>query len=256
LAEGDTIHRLARRIEATMGGEEIEAVSAPSPESPLHRSAARLAGRRLEAAEARGKHLLLSIEGGLVIRSHLRMRGAWHLYAPGERWRKPERSAWLALATDHAAAVMFGGAELELLKKSALPMHPRLAQLGPDILDSGFTTEQGVEALRGAGGRTPLGEALFDQGVIAGIGNVCKSEGCFAARVDPWRTVAAIEDEELAAVVERTAELMQASVENGRRPRAIYKRARRPCPRCRTPIRSRGQGDDNRTTYWCPRCQT
>jgi endonuclease VIII len=92
--------------------------------------------------------------------------------------------------------------------------------------------------------------------VIAGVGNIFKSEGCFAAGVDPWRRLDAIEDGELREAVLATRRLMEDAVREGRQPRSIYRRAGRPCPACGTAIRSRGQGDANRTTYWCPFCQS
>ncbi len=255
MAEGDTIHGLARRIGAALEGDPIVAAEAPNPRSPLHRTASRLEGETLESVEARGKHLLLGFDGGLAVRSHLKMSGAWHLYSRGERWRKPRRSAWLALASERAEAVMFGGSELELLKRSALHRHPRLARLGPDILGAGFTAERGVASLRAQRPARELGDALLDQSALAGIGNIYKSEGCFAAGVDPWRAIGDLDDAELAEVVSVTRDLMAAAVESGRQPKRVYKRARQPCPRCRTPIRSRAQGDDARATYWCPSCQ-
>jgi endonuclease-8 len=256
VAEGDTIHRLARRLGAALAGERIVAARAPSPRSPLHRGAERLQGLRLESAEARGKHLLLGFEDGLVLRSHLRMGGAWHLYRRGEPWRRAERRAWLVLTADGVEAVQFDGPELELLRRSQLASHPRLGRLGPDLLAPEFTVAAGVAALRRGDERRRLGDALLDQSLIAGIGNIYKSEGCHRAGIDPWRQVGGLGDEELAAVVAATAELMREGAAAGRLPKRVYRAAGRPCPRCRdTLIRSRGQGDDNRTTYWCPVCQ-
>ncbi len=255
MAEGDTIHRLARRIEAGMAGELVSTVETPNPRSPLARTASRLEGTRIEGAEAFGKHLLIRFEGDLAIRSHLRMSGAWHLYRAGERWRKPRRGAWLVLQANGTEAVQFGGPELELVRASRVHRHPKLARLGPDILGPAFETAQGVTALRRAGAERELGDVFLDQRVIAGIGNIYKSEGCFEARLDPWRRMADLGEDELTSVVEATATLMRDGLEHGRQPKRVYRRAGRPCPRCRTPVRSRGQGDDNRTTYWCPGCQ-
>lgn len=261
MAEGDTIHRLARRLEAALGGQEIASARAPSPRSPLHRSAAQLAGRELVSARARGKHLLLEFGGGLWLRSHLKMNGAWHLYGSGEKWRKSERSAWLVLAGEPRdagggiQAVQFGGPELELVPRSRIGIHPRLSRLGPDLLAPGFTASAGVAGLRRTDPSRGIGDAILDQSLVAGVGNIFKSEGLWRAKIDPWRKLSDLSDEELLAAVEATRALMAAAVESGRQPKRIYNAAGRPCPRCRTPIRSRGQGDDNRTTYWCPACQ-
>ena len=123
-------------------------------------------------------------------------------------------------------------------------------------LGDGFDVGTGVAALRARAAReTELGEVLLDQTVIAGIGNIYRTEGCFAARVSPWRRIADVSEEELGAVVLETASLMRAGLETGRQPRDVYRRAGRPCPRCGQTIRSRGQGDENRIAYWCPGCQ-
>jgi len=258
VAEGDTIHRHARLLRETLSGA-IDAASAPAPDSPLRRQTRRLdrlVGARLVAAEAHGKHLFLPFDAGLVIHSHLGISGAWHVYEPGQRWRRPRAAAWAALEAGGRTAVQFGGTTLELRTPGELRADPRLRALGPDILATGLRVDAAVAALREAGPATQLGEALLDQRRIAGIGNIFKSEGCFAAGVDPWRPIGEIDDERLAAAVAATRDLMTEAVASRRQPKRVYRRARRPCPRCGTPIRSRGQGDANRTTYWCPGCQS
>lgn len=220
MAEGDTILRAARRIYAALAEQRLE-VSAPNRRGRAT-GVERLDGLALERAEARGKHLLLDF-GELVLHSHLGMSGSWHVYSRGERWRKPAGAAWARLSASRMEAVQFGGPTLRLL--------------------------------RGEFGRS-LGDALLDQHLVAGIGNIFKSEACFAAGLDPWRQVADLSEEQLRNVSQAAHALMQDAVEEGRGERAVYKRAGRPCPRCGTPIRSRGQGDANRTTYWCPVCQT
>jgi endonuclease VIII len=251
VAEGDTILRAARRIEAAIGGERVEA-AAPSPRG---RAACieRLSGLELERASARGKHLLLHF-GELVLHSHLGMSGSWHVYRRGEPWRKPPGAAWAVLASERAEAVQFGGPTLRLLRAEAVPRDPVLSRLGPDILAPDFDAERIGRSLHGAPDRT-LGDALLDQRLVAGIGNIFKSEACWAARLDPWQRVGDLSDEQLRHVAQAAHDLMRAAVADGRSERAVYKRAGRPCPRCGTPIRSRGQGDANRTTYWCPACQ-
>jgi endonuclease-8 len=258
MAEGDTIHRLARRMELALGGRRVTAAQAPSPRSPLrlHPSQlARLEGRRLEWAEARGKHLLLHFEGGIAVHSHLGIRGSWRLYRAGERHRDGLQGAWLLLSTSAAAAAQLGGSHLAVRTEGELQTDSRLRALGPDILGARFADPVGLAALRAADGSRELGHALLDQRVIAGIGNVCKSEGCHAAGLSPWAALSDLTDDEVLRVVSATRALMQDALERGRRPRRIYGRSGHPCPRCGAPIRSRGQGDANRTTYWCPGCQ-
>ncbi len=266
MAEGDTVLRAARRIEQALGGAEV-GVSTPSPRG---RAAGleRLDGRRLELVEARGKNLLLRF-GDLVLHSHLGMSGSWHVYRRGAAWRKPAGAAWVVLRDERWEAVQFGGPTLRVLRGSAVKLDSQLASLGPDILGESFEIDLAVRSLRGELVRTydryptisanearvGLGEALLDQSRIAGIGNIFKSEACFAARLDPWRAVAELSDAELERVLLAAREAMQAAVADGRHPRAVYRQSGRPCSVCKTRIVARGQGDANRTTYWCPRCQ-
>lgn len=251
MAEGDTILRAARRIEVALEGGTVEA-SAPSPRGRAARIE-RLDGHTFEHASTHGKHLLLHF-GELVLHSHLGMSGSWHTYRRGETWRKPVGAAWAVLSTDRAEAVQFGGPTLRLLRASSVRRDPVLARLGPDILAPGFDPERIAQSLASVPDRS-LGDALLDQRLVAGIGNIFKSETCFAAQLDPWQRVADVPDEQLRHVAQAAHDLMLEAVEAGRQDRAVYKRAGRPCPRCGTPIRSRGQGDANRTTYWCPSCQ-
>jgi endonuclease VIII len=250
VAEGDTILRLSRRIEEALAGERL-AVSAPSPRGRAA-GVERLDGRRLDAVQARGKHLLARF-GDLVLHSHLGMSGGWHLYRPGERWRRARSSAWAVLAGERAEAVQFGGPTLRVIPAERLRRDPQLARLGPDVLAEGFDPAAVAAAMRAEPAR-PLGDALLDQSLVAGIGNIFKSEACFAARVDPWRPVGDLTDEDLRRVLLAAREAMLAAVARGRHPARIYRR-RGPCEVCGGPIASRGQGDANRTTYWCPTCQ-
>lgn len=253
MAEGDTILRLARRFDSTLVGETVVA-TAPN----LRGKAAgieRLDGRTLAEAEARGKHLLLDF-GDLSLHSHLGMSGGWHFYRPGSRWRRPRSSAWAVLSGGGWEAVQFGGPSLRVMPTSRLRRDPQLARLGPDVLAPDFDLDGVIAAIRADPSRG-LGDALLDQHLVAGIGNIFKSEACFAARVDPWRAVGAVSDEELRSVLCAAREQMLRAVETGGRHRfQIYKRRQSVCPSCRGPVSSRGQGDANRTTYWCPRCQS
>jgi endonuclease VIII len=253
VAEGDTILRLARRLQDSLAGQRLRA-RCPSPRG---RAAGleRLDGRRLESATARGKHLLLEFDGGVVLHSHLAMSGSWNLHRGGERWRKPASSAWLVLEGEREQAVQWGGPTLRLLEARRLRSDPRLRRLGPDILGPDLATDDAVASLRRAGAGAQLGDALLDQRLLAGIGNVFKSEGCFAAAINPWRPLGELSDAELGAVIAATRELMLAAVASGRQPRAVYRRAGRPCPRCGAPIRARAQGDEARRTFWCESCQ-
>ena len=219
MPEGDSLHRAARRLQVLVG--ERVAVETPHPRASAERLAERLDGRRLESVEAVGKNLLLSFEGGLVLRSHLRMRGRWQVRARDSKaW---VGSPWLVLRGPKHEAVLWNGPVLELTGRA-------VRRLGPDILADPPDFARMVE-------------------------NLWKAEARWRARVSPWLRLGEASDELLHGVLGEAARLMRASVVGGREERAIYRRAGRPCPRCGEPIRSRGQGDDNRTAYWCPGCQ-
>ena len=244
MPEGDSLHRAARRLQVLVG-EPVE-VETPNPRAQVKRLAERLDGRVLESVEAVGKNLLLHFEGGLVLRSHLRMTGRWRVVRRGEM---RSRAPWLVLRGREWEAVQLNGPVLSLADSA------RVRRLGPDVLASGFEPGTVVARLRSGDPGRWLGEALQDQRVVAGIGNMWMSEAAWAARLSPWLRVGDAADEELLAVVEAASSLMRGSLE-GRRPRReVYRRAGIACRRCGGLIRSRGQGDANRTAYWCPGCQ-
>lgn len=225
-------------------GETVE-VESPNPRAAATGVAQQLDGRRLEAVEAVGKNLLLRFEGGLVLRSHLRMSGRWSVRERGS----PSRGRpWLVLRGAGREAVLWGGPVLELHRRG-------IRRLGPDILARPPDLDAIVARFRQADPGRALGDALLDQRLVAGIGNMWKAEALWRSRVSPWRSVGETADDELQSVLREAARLMRRSVETGREERAIYRAAGRPCPRCGTPIESRGQGDANRTAYWCPSCQ-
>jgi endonuclease-8 len=257
MPEGDTIHRAAERMREVLEGRVPEVILAPQPRHRADRWPERLRGRAVRAVEARGKHLLVRFDGDLTLHSHLRMSGLWVVGREGQRWRRAARRAWLVMRCDGWEVVEFDGPVLELMSDFRARTDPRLAALGQDVLGEDFDRDRFLARLRAGDVARPLGDALLDQRILAGIGNLWKAELCFAAAIDPWRTVSAISDEEALELVALARELMRQSVSGGNaaRPRAVYKHAGRPCPRCGTIVRSRGQGDSNRTTYWCPGCQ-
>jgi len=271
MPEGDTIHSAARRVGAVLVGREITSIETPQARHRLDRWPERLTGRGVRSVDARGKHLLLRFEGELTIHSHLRMGGSWREYRRGERWHRSARRAWLVVRTREHEVVQFDGPVLELMTDARTRSDPRIAGLGPDVLAPGFDGSAFLLRLRENDPTRGIGDALLDQRNLAGIGNVWKSEGCFLARVDPWRAIGSVGDAEARAIVEQVRPLMQRSVERGGRivtfepgpgaPAApgrdvwVFERGGLPCRVCSTDIRARGQGDDNRTTYWCPRCQ-
>jgi endonuclease-8 len=243
MPEGDSLHRAARRLQPLVG--EVVEVETPHPRAAATGVADQLDGRRLESVEAVGKNLLLRFEGGLVLRSHLRMTGRWTIR---DRGRRRDGRPWLVLRGGAREAVLWGGPVLELNARA-------VRRVGPDILADPPELEAMLGRLRRADQDRAVGDALLDQRLVAGIGNVWKAESLWEARVSPWRPLADVSDAELLEVLSAAARLMRGSVETGRERRLVYRAAGRPCPRCRTPIESWGQGDDNRTAYWCPGCQ-
>jgi endonuclease-8 len=257
MPEGDTIHYAANRIRPILAGHVPDEIATPHPRLRPARWPERLAGRRVEAVDARGKHLLLRFAGGLVIHSHLRMTGAWDTYRRGERWRRAPRRAWLVLRRGDAEVVQFDGPVLELMTAARVRLDPRIAGLGPDIVADDFDEDEFLRRLRQDDPTRPIGDALLDQRTIAGIGNFWKVEGCFTAGIDPWRPVRTVGDDEVLRIVRDIRPRMRMAAGDGMQShhRTIYGVRDRPCPRCGGTIRRRGQGDDNRITYWCAGCQ-
>jgi endonuclease-8 len=226
---------------------------APSPRSPIHGRAGELQGRVLERAEARGKHLLAHFSDGLAIHSHLGVNGRWRITADG---RAPYGKPWLVLSSGRGVAALSGGQILQLVSEARLRNDPVLARLGPDPLAPGFDLEAAAARVRSAGGGLEIGEAVLDQSVVAGIGNAIRNGALWSAGINPWRRVGDLEPAEVERVLHECRRIMEVAVERGRRPASIYRAERRGCPRCGGRVSVRGQGDANRTTYWCTTCQT
>ena len=252
MAEGDTILRAKRRLEALVG--QPLGVSAPNPRGQAA-GVGRLDGLTLGRVDARGKHLLLCF-GDVVLHSHLGMNGSWHVYPGGARWRRPRAGAWAVLEGEGHVAAQFGGPTLRILSTARVALDPQLSRLGPDILGADFEADRVVIAFRAADQSRLIGEIVLDQHLVAGIGNIFKNESCFAAGIDPWRPIGSLSDEQIREVLSAAREQMLAAVAGGgRKAFAVYGR-RGPCIRCAGRIRSRGQGDSNRITWWCEGCQS
>ncbi|CAN5347272.1 Fpg/Nei family DNA glycosylase [soil metagenome] len=277
MPEGDTIFRAARSLHAALAGTTVTGVRTTVPQ--VRRLVPeRLIGQTTQVVEARGKHLLHSFApSGLVLHSHMRMTGSWHTYPVGATWRKPARFARLVLTCGDIEAVAFSAPVIELLSPAQVATHRSLAHLGPDPLagDATGPVDLGEAARRMALlPDTPIGDALLDQRVLAGVGNVYKNEVLFIHAVDPWTPVAEVPEEVRSNLLRTSSDLLRANVAHGgpqrittRRPddvsrarRAsdalwVYGKAGRPCPRCRRPIQIASLGDQARVTYWCTNCQ-
>jgi endonuclease-8 len=234
-----------------------------------------LSGRTIDRVEARGKHLLIWFSGDLVLRTHMRMHGSWHIYRPGERWQRPRHEMRIVIETDAFQAVAFMVPVAELAASAALERNSPLREIGPDLLSADFDSDEAFSRLRARTG-LDIADALLDQSAIAGIGNVYKSETLFASRVNPFTRVVSLSADTVERVVTIAVKLMRANIgasasggivtysglrrTTGRAdPSArlwVYGRAGKPCRRCGALIQRRKQGPHARSTYWCERCQT
>lgn len=255
MPEGDTIFRAATVLRRALAGKPLERF-----EAPRLRPRAFPEGTRVASVEARGKHLLIAFDDGRVLHTHMQMSGSWHVYAPGQRWHRPERKLRVRVEVPDAVAVCFEAPIVELLTAAEVARHPRLSALGPDLCSPDADIDEVLRRLERVPPETPLGVVLLDQRVACGVGNVYKSEVLFADRLDPFAPLSSVDDDARRRVYARAGELLRANLDGGRRVTAagglaVYRKAGRPCPRCRTAIATRRQGEAARSTYWCPGCQ-
>lgn len=255
MPEGDTIHRVAARLRPALEGQRLERFEAARLVGP-----APTPGTHIRSVEARGKHLLVGFDGGLVLRVHLGMRGSWHLYREGQRWRRPPWTARCVLVVEGWEAVAFGAPTVRT--ELAGDDTPRgISGLGPDLCEGAPDLDLAVARMaHHPDGSLTVAEVLLDQRVAAGIGNVFKSEVLFACGVDPFTPLAEVDGPTRRRLLEAAHRQLRANLGRARRTTvagglAVYGRAGRPCRRCGTPVEVRRHGEAARATYWCPRCQ-
>lgn len=264
MPEGDTIFRTAQTLRTALAGQQVVRV-ATSVAQVRHLGVERLVGQQVRDVEPRGKHLLMWFApSDLALHTHMRMAGSWHLYRLGERWRKPRHQARFELEAASWVAVCFNAPTVELLSAQQVERHRVLVALGPDALDDEPDLAQARRRLDERADRA-IGEALLDQRVLAGVGNVYRNEVLFIHRVDPWRLVGDIDGDTRDALLATAVSLLRANVDRGRARRVttgaaagdlhVHGRYKRPCPRCQRPIAMARQGDLGRLTYWCRACQ-
>jgi len=272
MPEGDTIFRAARTLHKFMAGRVVTRFESVYPALTRIAEDHPVVGRVIEAVSARGKHLLFTFSGDLILRTHLRMNGSWHIYPAGAPWHRPARDMRVLVCTGEACGVGFNIPVAELISTRDLERHPALKALGPDLLADSFDRAEALRRVR-ARDADPIAEVLLDQRVLAGIGNVFKSEILFLAGIHPFALVASLADDRLERVLDIGREQLAANVMDrdqtlstafGRRTTRsldpneklwVYSRGGRPCRRCGTPIQARKTGPDARLTYWCPSCQ-
>jgi endonuclease-8 len=261
MPEGDTIYRTARTLHGVLAGRVVDEFWSPMAGPSAGAAASGVVGSTVESVTARGKHVVMAFTNGWTLRSHMRMKGSWHVYREGSRWRLPRHQARVVLRAGPVIAVCFSAPDIELVRDDAV--EATLARLGPDLLAEVVDVDEAVRRLRSLGD-TEIGVAIMVQSAFAGVGNVYKSETLFACRVNPWTRVADLDDDVLTRIVETASMLMRRNLGGNerrtsspldQRPLVVYDRARQPCRRCGTPIRRQVQGEQARSTYWCPRCQ-
>jgi endonuclease VIII len=272
MPEGDTIFRTARTLQRALAGRVVTRFESAFP--ALNRVAVDrpIVGRSIESVRSRGKHLLMTLTGDLILHTHMRMNGSWHIYRPGERWQRSRHDMRILIATEAFVAVGFNVPVAEWLSTRDLVRHRELQSLGPDPLDPAFDGADVLARLR-ALGSVAVADALLNQRVVAGIGNVLKSEILFVAGIDPFAPVASIDDALAGRLIDVARELLASNVLGpaqslsaslGRRttrsmnPAAklwVYGRGGKPCRRCGAVIHAKKTGVDARITYWCPTCQ-
>jgi endonuclease-8 len=253
MPEGDTIFRAAATLDRWLSGREVTGARTQVDRLPAHK----LVGQTVFGVEARAKHLLIRFSSGMVLHSHMKMTGSWHVYAAGEKWRKPAGQARFVLEAGERVAVCFNAPVIELLAAKGEEQHPGLVNLGPDVLQPPVDLDEVRRRAATTPITTSIGELLLDQSVVSGIGNIWRCESLFVRRLDPFTPRADVSDEALDALVSAASELMLRSLDVGRsREPWVYGRSRRLCRRCGTRIESRRLGTPlPRTVYWCPRCQ-
>jgi endonuclease VIII len=272
--EGDTIFRSARALEQGLAGHQVTLFeTACAPLASVHDQSP-VTGRILERVESRGKWLLIHFSGDLILATHMLMSGSWHIYRVGERWQRPRSQMRIVLGTADLLAVAFNVPVARFYTARTLQRFAGVAGLGPDVLGASFAADEAKARLL-EHAEEEVGNVLLNQRVMAGIGNVFKSEICFACGVNPFRKVADLRPQEIACLLDTARRFLSANVAEGagdgivtytggRRttgssnPAArlwVYHRGGSACRRCGTLIQRRKQSPGARTTFWCPDCQ-
>lgn len=274
MPEGDTILRTARTLQRAIGGQRVTSFETVLPQLTRVDEDAPLVGRTIEAVEAEGKWLLMRFSGDLILLTHMLMSGSWHIYRPGEPWQRGRTHMRIVIGTARILAVAFNVPIAEFHTSQTLARRRGFDRLGPVVLTADFDAERAVTNLQSRPD-LGIGAALLDQSLLAGVGNVFKSEICFVAGVHPFRSVGSLTGGKLAEIVAAARRLMLQNVTGdsgshivtvpGMRHTTrrddpdqnlwVYQRANQPCRRCGASIASQKDRYDARVTFWCPQCQ-
>jgi endonuclease-8 len=278
MPEGDTIFRAARAMHRVLVGSTVTGFDTAYAKLASVSDNTPVTGRIIEKVEARGKWLLISFSGDMILLTHMLMSGSWHLYRTNERWQKSRSSMRMVISTNDWQAVGFNIPIAEFHTSRTLARHAGVATLGPDLLAKEFRANQGAAVVTAYAQTHPdaeIGDVLLNQRVLAGLGNVYKSEVCFMAAVNPFRKIHAITPEEITLITEIAHRYISQNVKEGAEEGIVpytgmrrtthssdhgarlwvYRRQGEECRRCGTTLLSRKQGVGARTTFWCPQCQ-
>jgi endonuclease-8 len=273
MPEGDTIFRAARTLHRALAGKPVVQFESVFPALTRVHVDNPLTNQTVEAVSAVGKHLLMRFSGGVVLRTHMRMNGSWHIYRPGERWQRSRCDMRIVIATADYVAVGFNIPVAEFISDRKVETHQELARLGPDLLSTSFDEEAALRRIRSRPGDL-IADVLLNQRVMAGIGNVYKSEVLFTCGINPFTPVESLDDHALRCLIATARRYLVVNVETSLPPMTthggfrrttrrdnpserlwVYGRAGRPCRRCGTAIELKKHGPSARLTYWCPTCQ-
>lgn len=270
MPEGDTIFRTARTLHRALAGRIVVRFESVYPALTRVDHDRPLRGRTVESVTSRGKHVLMTFSGDLILHTHMRMSGSWHIYRPDARWQRPRRDMRLLVGTDAYVAVGFNVPTAEFLSAHELQRHSAIGSLGPDLADPSFDRAEALRRIR-QHDADAAHEVLLNQRVLSGIGNVLKSEVLFVSGIDPFARAGTLGDDRLERLLDAAVALMRMNIADTTSavrlsrtttrsldPAArlwVYGREGEPCRTCGARIRSRAAGMDARLTYWCPHCQ-
>ena len=275
MPEGDTVFRTARALGRALVAKPVTGFRTTYPLLARFDDDTPLTGQLVRSVESRGKWLLIHFSGGGTMATHMLMSGSWHIYRPGERWQRPRTNMRILIENSEYVAVAFNVPVAKMLQSDEIERVLPIPQTAIDLLSQDFDMAEVTRRMMACGAEE-IGDVLLRQQVIAGVGNLFKSEVCYVTAINPFSTVAALDAEKIQALIVTSRRLLKANVledsdevsvtDAGRRRRTthksdpgaslwVYGRHGEPCRRCATPIRRRLQGPDARVTFWCPQCQ-
>ena len=252
MTNGEGIHRTVSALRTALAGKPMVRFDAPRLVGPTPQ-----AGRVLERIESHGKHVETVWDDNVVLHTHLRMTGSWHVYRQGEQWHKPHHQMAVAIEVDGWVAVCFNAPTVETYRTPDKRRHPGMGRLGPDLCQPATDLGGVVNLLLSyRDAAAPIGEVLLDQRVMSGVGNVHRCEVLWAQELSPFARVDALSEHDAVGIVNTAATMLRANLARSNRcTTAVYGRNGQRCRRCGETIDSRPLGQHGRILYWCRGCQ-